>query len=687
MRAIKFSKSIVLIALLVNNLAYCMSEINEPRHFPIIPTSMRRWWSSLGLPSLSTSNSVDGESATILRSIEEKARARTEEEELIEGRNYALGQAESSLRKQRGSTLVKAIFERYFSREINVDELDKPADQWDHVVAQLTIAAPVWYRITPEQIASIGQRFPNIRELTFVKISLGDKGLQMLSAQPFAGKLIKLSMRSARITVEGVKASIGAFISLTSLDISWNDMGDKVLAAIARAPFAGNLTKLNIEGPLVTDEGVKASIGAFTSLTSLDISFNPIGDEGLAAIARAPCADNLTELNIEGVRVTTEGVQANIGVFISLTILNISANYIGDVGLAAIAQASFAGKLTRLNIGCTNITGEGVEASIGAFTRLTSLDVTVNDIDDEALAALARESFAGNLTELKIGATRITDKGVQASIGAFTRLTSLAIVISDNIGDEGLAAIAGAPCAGNLTELNMIMTRVTGEGVQASIGAFTRLTSLAIEHNNIGNKGLAAIAGAPCSGNLTELDIGATHITGEGVQASIGAFTRLTSLAIEHNNIGNKGLAAIAGAPCAGNLTELKIGETGITAEGVQASIRAFKNLRNLSIERNNIGDKGLAAIAGAPCAGNVTGLSVRETGITGEGVQASIGAFTRLTSLDISFNAIGDEGMAVIARQPYASYLTLYASNANITTEWLRKHRNEFDAFWAIFC
>ena len=132
-----------------------------------------------------------------------------------------------------------------------------------------------------------------------------------------------------------------------------------------------NLTKLNISNNNIGDEEAKTIAealgeGGNTTLTSLDISDNDIQDDGITYIAEALCKDNKT-----------------------LTELNISYNYLGSKGLAALTNVLEKNKsLRKLNIKSISyiISLEEVKAVVKALKDNTTLiDLQMNGLGNASI--------------------------------------------------------------------------------------------------------------------------------------------------------------------------------------------------------------------------------------------------------------------------------------------------------------
>jgi len=437
---------------------------------------------------------------------------------------------------RREPSLVRTIVERFFWRENSLNELNADIPESPYVT-RLAVTDP-WSRpITFEQIQLISRKFPNVRELNLLGVSLGDEGLRILSEQPFASRLTSLTIGgyTRTITANGIRNTMDSFTSLTSLGISDNEMvGESALAAIAAQPFAAHLTELTINSIDVSAPQIVNSMGLFTSLTRLSMGECGIGDEGLAALA---------------------------------------------------GHQSLASQLTHLDISKNDITKQELENSMGAFTSLTSLNISINDIGDEGLAVLAKQSFASHLTRLEIETTKITAESLKTSMSAFVDLAHLNI--SDNpIRNEGLQRLAQLPCASHLVELNINHCRIKAEGlrlIMKDLNALVSLARLNISQNAIGDEGLAILAQQPFSAHLTELNVSGAGITDKGILGNIGLFVGLTMLDVSYSRkVSEESLMVMAQQPFAPYLTLNVHGTNTATYELVNKYKKKFRKLESI---------------------------------------------------------------------------------------------------------
>jgi len=240
-------------------------------------------------------------------------------------------------------------------------------------------------------------------------------------------------------------------------------------------------------------------LSRLSSLTTLYIGDNQIGEEGAKAVARL---QNLTKLYIQGNDIGKEGAKA-VARLDNLTTLQIWDNGIGEEGAKAVARLQ---NLTILDIGGNGIGDRGAQA-IASLHNLTSLRIWNNGIGNEGAKAVARLQ---NLTKLIIALNELGQDGAKA-IAGLQNLTALHIW-SNDLGDEGAEAVAELR---NLVALNVVGNSIGDEGAKA-LSKLEYLTILDIGHNRIGDEGAKALSNLQY---LTRLTISHNRIGGDGAEA------------------------------------------------------------------------------------------------------------------------------------------------------------------------
>ncbi|MBL8924312.1 MAG: hypothetical protein JNJ54_36020 [Myxococcaceae bacterium] len=97
---------------------------------------------------------------------------------------------------------------------------------------------------------------------------------------------------------------------LAWLDLSSNAIGNDGAAALARARFAPRLTRLGLEGNQLGSRGAAALVEGTASLVALDLSANPLGDDGARELAAAPALGQVELLMLAGCAIGPAGARA-----------------------------------------------------------------------------------------------------------------------------------------------------------------------------------------------------------------------------------------------------------------------------------------------------------------------------------------------------------------------------------------
>jgi uncharacterized protein (TIGR02996 family) len=243
-----------------------------------------------------------------------------------------------------------------------------------------------------------------------------------------------------------------------------------------------------------------------------------------------------------------------------------------------------------------------------------SLCFDYTQVSDGTLIALARSPHATSLRALGVDGIACYDR----------RLTAA--------GTEALGHSANLP---RLRSLQLEHCRIRGEAAEALFGSplFERLTDLDLTDNAIGIAAVRALAAAPASG-LRTLRLNSCDLRDAGAIALAASprLAGLVSLDLANNHVGPDGARALAASPHLGGL-------------------------RSLSLGRNRLGDEGFKALATSSRLTALTALDVseqqRKAAPTQRGLEALLASplAGRLVRLDLSRNALGDEGARRLAR------------------------------------
>jgi uncharacterized protein (TIGR02996 family) len=192
--------------------------------------------------------------------------------------------------------------------------------------------------------------------------------------------------------------------------------GDPVLAALAAAPWATELESLDYGGNTATAEGARAlSTSAILSrLRSLRLNYNPIGDDGLRALAETTTLTSLTDLDVSECRgLTPDGIAALVRspLMPRLTSLVLGGPQVTDGVIRDLAASPQSTGLTRLSLWYqTAATLAGARAILDSpfLSRLQVLTLGQILLDDDAVARLADPQTLPRLERLVIALPETT---------------------------------------------------------------------------------------------------------------------------------------------------------------------------------------------------------------------------------------------------------------------------------------
>ena len=241
--------------------------------------------------------------------------------------------------------------------------------------------------------------------------------------------------------------------SIETLNFSFTDMSVPFLAeALQNNTTLKELELCHCELTLDMVKDVSRMLTVNCSLTSLNISENPIGDNGVTHLVEALKQNKtLEELGISDCGITDAGVAALAEALrqkITLERLYINRCGTTDAGVAPLAEALKQNKtLERLDISGCGITDAGVAPLAEALKQnktLESLDISLCGITDAGVAPLA-EALKQNKTleSLDISYCLITDAGVTPLAEALQVNSSLRrlIILGNKLTENGLTKL------------------------------------------------------------------------------------------------------------------------------------------------------------------------------------------------------------------------------------------------------
>ncbi|KAF9933676.1 hypothetical protein BGZ67_004171 [Mortierella alpina] len=250
------------------------------------------------------------------------------------------------------------------------------------------------------------------------------------------------------------------------------------------------LTTLDLRSNAIGDSGAKAlgeALKTNSTLTTLDLTNNSIGDDGAKALGKALKTNStLATLDLRGNLIWLKGLLEFMELFrtnSTLTTLDLRENKIKSDVANAFAEA--------FKTNSTLITLDFANNSIG--------DDGAKALDDGAKALGEALKTNSTLTALTLSNNSIRHDGAKALGEALrTNSTLTTLYLSNNsIGDHGAKALGEAlKTNSTLTTLGLLYNSIGDDGAKAlgeALKTNSTLTTLGLRYNSIGDDGAKAL--------------------------------------------------------------------------------------------------------------------------------------------------------------------------------------------------
>jgi Ran GTPase-activating protein (RanGAP) involved in mRNA processing and transport len=231
------------------------------------------------------------------------------------------------------------------------------------------------------------------------------------------------------------------------------------------------------------------------------------------------------------------------------------------------------------------------------------LDLTDNQISDEALPVLFESENLAELEELYLGINFLTGQGITDIAGSDQiRMKNLKIlVVSDNrLADSSVADFMHSANFPNLESLDVGWSGVGNETAKAlkETTSFPSLKKLEMERCYFDLESLKEMVQGSLMDQLQELNITANKLKDEGVMviASAPKWKALKVLKLSQNMFNDEGAKALGESESLAGLTELYAGRNYFGNEGAQAihESKVLTNLKTLVLKEGVEQDPGL---------------------------------------------------------------------------------------------
>lgn len=505
---------------------------------------------------------------------------------------------------------------------------------------------------------------PNVGRLVHMDLSgnsIGASGAEELAASANLTNLRSLAIDGGGIGARGATAIAESRLQLEQLSLANNRIGKDGAADLARSEALAGLLDLSLAGNEIGPDGAASMSTSRTlvNLRALDLSNNAMGASGAAALALSTNLASLRSLNLSENGLGLQGLEllAHSGKTDNLEALDISSNGFGSRGAMVLGSSSFSRRLVSLNVSDNDLGDAGLVALLNGpqLSTLHVLDVAQNGLTAAGTKLLA--AAPPQLSRLDISRNELGSDGAQALGEALPslRIQSLAVG-GTGLGAEGLTEVLRAG-GGRLTELvaDAAGVGVDGARMLARASELAAVRVLDLSKNELGSRGVAAVAASPHLTNLRHLALDGNAIGDDGIASLVAVaegMPLLERLSLSDNALGRRGAEALAGSAFAARLAFLDLSFNELEDAGAEALARgeSFRNLHELRLERNGIGLGGTSALLSSPNLHHVCRFELRHNVVRGEADMHTL-APNKVDLLESSFAALASQGATIVEK------------------------------------
>ena len=213
------------------------------------------------------------------------------------------------------------------------------------VALKVPVALNLSYlRVTDETLQYIASSLSVASRIESITLSIRDLSPTGFDHFQNLSKLAKLTTTHSSLSTLEALAACQHLSSLTTLHLDWNRIGDAGARALAESENLRSLTTLDLRANCIAAAGARALAASanLRSLTTLHLDGNEIAATGARALAESENLRSLTTLNLDFNEIGDDGARSlaaseNLR---SLTTLHLRANRIASAGAGARAIAA-----------------------------------------------------------------------------------------------------------------------------------------------------------------------------------------------------------------------------------------------------------------------------------------------------------------------------------------------------------
>ncbi|KAG2387131.1 hypothetical protein C9374_002166 [Naegleria lovaniensis] len=375
-----------------------------------------------------------------------------------------------------------------------------------------------------------------------------------------------------------------------------------------------NITSLDLNHCMLRAEHFKQISASPRSrnLRNLDATLNTLLEEGAKAIGESQYFRNslLETLKLGFCSIGNEGLKYLMhSNFRNLTSLDLTKNDLDNEALEMIATSPYMNKLKFLTLKRNLFDGNGVEKLVyGAnLHNLTFLDLSMNEIYDTAfLKAIASSDNMKNLQILKLQHMHINTS-------------------------TGLQYLADSSNLQNFTELDLAFNSLQILSLNSNSKIFMNLRTLILDFNQLGKDSMVTITNF-C--NLTKLSVDSNYFRDDAIEylASSPNMKHLTWLKLANNSLGYESVKHIFNSKYLGNMEHLDLtNNSDLTDEISQllqpSTILSLQHLKTLVLAElcltgSDISEEAVSALSQSKTLHNIRMVNLKFTLVSRETIQ-----------------------------------------------------------------
>lgn len=264
--------------------------------------------------------------------------------------------------------------------------------------------------------------------------------------RPYTGT-VEYQEFAYRLSTAGLDAIIasGAIHSTRHLSVQHERLGDDIVRLVeAIAPESLEILELIDVG--LTDEGVArlAQLPQLSRITTLSLACNELSAAGVELLTKSTWLKNVRHLDLG-----SNPYNPYYGF--------LKAQPIGDAGIAALAKSELITQLHTLHIINADISAVGIAtlAQTRGVSNLRHLDLSFNFIGTSGCEALAKSTLLPSLRELHLSRCALDDLAIHHLMQSDFHNLRVLDLSYNSVSEVGVQAVASTPHLASLWHLNL----------------------------------------------------------------------------------------------------------------------------------------------------------------------------------------------------------------------------------------